>query len=171
MKTSNSFAGDAAGNQRSRRNGVGGAGRRWSRASGSRMKLRTRRRLERRKNMTGRVQADRRRDGRAGRSRRDRSHPPPGRFREGMSERGRNKFSNDAAGVCLTVQGLALRDAVMLASRAARVPPRPVAREDGDGKDTWPVWRKMEARYVEKQTGSASRCLEALPFQWSRASR
>lgn len=52
-----------------------------------------------------------------------------------MSERGRNKFSNDAAGVCLTVQEPALRDAVMLASRAARVPPRPVAREDGDGKD------------------------------------
>jgi hypothetical protein len=56
-----------------------------------------------------------------------------------MSERGRNKFSNDAAGVCLTVHRPALRDAVMLASRVARVPPRPVAREDGDGKDMPPV--------------------------------
>jgi hypothetical protein len=52
-----------------------------------------------------------------------------------MSEGGGNEFSNDAAGACLTVQGLALRDAVMLASRAARVPPRPVAREDGDGNE------------------------------------
>lgn len=49
-----------------------------------------------------------------------------------MSERGRNKFSNDAAGVCLTVPRPALGDAVMLASRAARAWPRPVAREDGE---------------------------------------
>jgi len=33
------------------------------------------------------------------------------------------------------------------------------------------VWPKTETRYVEKQTGSASRCRDALPFQWSRASR
>jgi len=56
-----------------------------------------------------------------------------------MSGQGGTKFSNDAAGVCLTVQRPALRDAVMLASRAATVPPRPVAREDGDGKDMPPV--------------------------------
>jgi hypothetical protein len=75
-----------------------------------------------------------------------------------MSERGRNQFSNDAAGVCLTVQRPALRDAVMLASRVARVPPRPVAREDGDGKVMPPVLVfALTYRFIRAPTEAARR--------------
>jgi hypothetical protein len=42
------------------------------------------------------------------------------------------EFSNDVAEVRLLWQGFALRDAVMLASRADQASPRPGAREEGD---------------------------------------